>query len=240
MADTKDFLVGCSFTDPVWQDVTPWSVLYGRNRASYIVAKAGMGIRGICTEAMYYLDAIDCQIDNMIIILPNLWRMDIEVDIEGHLCNCMVDLVVCDSTGWQIQQPAVRKWIHSGGLHYRKNTEMAPIFDFLYRHQGFLVMAKEHIRALERLLACCRQRKINCCISAIQDPLDQLTGLDYIRPDIQALLRTVDYDNWLKFDGQFIDKFLQHQNHPNDSEHAILCSHIQQYLNKRTLHGQTL
>ena len=229
----RDFLIGCSFTDPAWQDVTPWSVVYGHERPSYIVAKAGMGIRGICTEAMYYLDMIESRIDTMVIMLPNLWRMDIELDAESQLCNSMVDLLRSDGGRWHREQSATRKWIISGGLHYNKNTEQAAIFDFLYRYQGFLVIAKEHFRALQRLLDYCKRSKIHHCITTIQDPLEQLVGLDYIKPDIIALLETVDYDNWLRFDGKFIDKFLRHNNHPNDREHEVLCRHIQQHLKTR-------
>ena len=228
----RDFLVGCSFTDPVWQSVTPWSVVYGRDKPSYIVAKAGMGIRGICTEAMYYMDTIQHNIDNMIIMLPNLWRMDIELDVESQLCSAMVDLVLSNSEGFHREQPATRKWVTSGGLHYKKNTEQAKIFDFLYQYQGFLVIAKEHFRALHSLLDHCRRNNIDYCVTAIQDPLDQLVGLDYIRSDIMALLQTVEYDRWLRFNGQFIDKFLQHNNHPNNKEHEVLCWHIQQHLKK--------
>lgn len=232
MDKSRDFLVGCSFTDPLWQDTTPWSVLYGRHYPSYIVAKAGMGIRGICTEAMYFLDTIQPRIDNMIIMLPNLWRLDIELDAESQICNSMVDLLRCDGEGLHREQWATRKWITSGGLRYKKNTEQAVIFDFLYQYQGFLVIAKEHFRALHRLLDHCKRHKINYCVTAIQDPLDQLTGLDYIRSEILALLQTVDYDSWLRFDGKFIDKFLQHNDHPNDKEHEVLCRHIQQHLNQ--------
>lgn len=230
---SRDFLVGCSFTDPMWQDATPWSVLYGRKKPSYIVAKAGMGIRGICTEAMYFMDLIQSRIDTVIIMLPNLWRLDIELDVESRICNSMVDLLRCDDQGWYKEQSATRKWITSGGLRYKKNTEQAMIFDFLYQYQGFLIIAKEHFRALQRLLDHCKRSKINYYVTAIQDPLDQLAGLDYIRSDIMALLQTVDYDRWLRFDGQFIDKFLQHNSHPNDREHEILCWHIEQHIKTR-------
>ena len=67
-------------------------------------------------------------------------------------------------------------------------------------------------------------------ISAIQDTLDQLIGLDYIRDCVTALLQRVEYHNWLKFDGYFIDKFLGHTKHPSDLEHAILCSYIETHL----------
>lgn len=230
MHNFKDFLIGCSFTDPTWQDVVPWSVCYGRHRPSYISAKAGMGIKGICTEAMYFMNAISTPIQTAIIILPTLWRLDIEVDVETYLCNAMVDLVECDQQGWRVATPATRKWLTSGGLHYRKNTEMAPAFDFLYRHQGYLVIAKEHFRALERLIDRCKERKIKYYISAIQDPLDQLMGLDYIKDDIIDLLDKVDYTNWIKFDGVFIDKFLKHTNHPNKQEHELLFEKIKQHL----------
>jgi hypothetical protein len=233
----KTFLIGCSFTDPVWQEVIPWSVRYGQNHPSYISAKAGMGIKGICTEALYWLETIESDVDNLVIVLPNLWRYDIEVDQETYLCNAMVDLLVCDAQGWRNEKKAQRKWITSGGLHYDKTTEMASAFNFLYRHQGFLVILKEHIRALEALINHCKCHKINYVISAIQDPLDQLTGLDYIKDQIVAQLSKVQYAEWLKFEGNFIDKFLGHQEHPNNHEHELLCSYIEQSLTTRTSNG---
>lgn len=226
----KDFLIGCSFTDPSWQSVTPWSVVYGQRHSSYISAKAGMGIKGICTEANYWLDQVKDEIKNAIIILPNLWRYDIEVDEETYLCNAIIDLLTCDHQGCQIVKRGTRKWIISGGLHYDKSTEMALAFDFLYRHQGFLVIVKEHLRALRQLIDYCKYHNIKYVISAIQDPLDQLIGLDYVRDQIVDLLDRVEYDNWLRFDGYFIDKFLGHTSHPNDQEHKILCSHIENHL----------
>jgi hypothetical protein len=222
----KHLLVGCSFTDPTWQSQIPWSIEYSKHFPSYIVAKAGMGIKGICTEALYWLESIRNDVERVIIILPTLWRYDIEVDEEIHLCNSMVDLLVSDTGGWTVIEPARRKWITSGGLHYDKSTAMVPALDFLYRHQGFLVIAKEHFRALERLLDYCKYHKIQFVISAIQDPLDQLVGLDYIRDRVIALLERVEYNSWFKFDNMFIDKFLNHSNHPNNIEHELLCRYI--------------
>jgi hypothetical protein len=95
----KHLLIGCSFTDPMWQSAIPWSVEYAKTHPSYIVAKAAMGIKGICTEAMYYIK--DIEISKIIIILPTLWRIDIEVDEETYLCNSMVDLLYADQN-WQI------------------------------------------------------------------------------------------------------------------------------------------
>jgi hypothetical protein len=43
-------------------------------------------------------------------------------------------------------------------------------FDFLYKHQGFLVIVKEHFRALKALLNYCKEHKIKYYITAIQDP----------------------------------------------------------------------
>ena len=140
-------LVGCSFTDPTWQTEIPWSIEYSKTYPSYIVAKAGMGIKGICTEAMYYLSTLS-NISKMVIVLPTLWRLDIEMDQETYLCNSMVDLIYSDNN-WNIHKSAERKWITSGGLHYNRSTEQAKLFDLLYKHQGFLVIAKEHFRALK-------------------------------------------------------------------------------------------
>jgi hypothetical protein len=219
----KHLLIGCSFTDPMWQSAIPWSVEYAKTHPSYIVAKAAMGIKGICTEAMYYIK--DIEISKIIIILPTLWRIDIEVDEETYLCNSMVDLLYADQN-WQIITPAQRKWLTSGGMHYQKNKEYSDTFNFLYKHQGFLVMAKEHLRALTRLLNYCKLHNIEYAISAIQDPMDQLTGLDYIRDDICRLLDQVEYNSWIRFDGKFIDQYLGHRKHPNTQEHRDLCNCI--------------
>jgi hypothetical protein len=221
---STNLLAGCSFTDPLWQNAVPWSVEYSKTYPAYIIAKAGMGIKGICTETLYYLKILPT-ISKLIIILPTLWRLDVEMDQETYLCNAMVDLIQSDTNG-KIVTPAVRKWIISGGLHYSKDTEHALIFDFLYKHQGFLVIAKEHFRALKVLLNYCKERKINYYISAIQDPLDQLTGLDYIREDITKLLNEVEYQSWIRFESNFIDKFLGHAEHPTTEEHRVLCQHI--------------
>jgi hypothetical protein len=221
---TRHLLAGCSFTDPIWQAQIPWSVEYAKTHPSFIVAKAGMGIRGICTEAMYRLQQLP-QIQTLVMILPNLWRLDVEVDQETYLCNSMVDLLhahkVCSTV-----EAASRKWLTSGGLHYDRKAESAVLFDFLYRHQGFLVIAIEHFRALKMLQNYCKQRKIQYYISAIQDPMHQLEGLDYIRNEIASLLEDVEYANWFKFNNLYIDKFLQHTQHPTTAEHQLLCKHI--------------
>jgi hypothetical protein len=221
---SKHLLVGCSFTDPQWQTTTPWSVEYAKTHPSYIVAKAGMGIRGICTEALYFLKKLP-EIEKVIIVLPTLWRMDIEVDQETYLCNAMVDLLYGDNA-MIVAEKAVRKWITAGGTHFDKNTEHGKLFDSLYKHQGFLVMAKEHLRSLQMLINYCTMYNIKYNISAIQDPLDQLTGLEYIKADILELLKDVDYSNWFRFDNKFIDKFLKHNQHPSTEEHKILCDYI--------------
>jgi hypothetical protein len=201
----------------------PWSIEYAKTHPSYIVAKAGMGIKGICTEALCYLKSID--VGKVLVVLPTLWRMDIDIDVETHLCNSMVDLLYADQN-WKIVTPARRKWIISGGLHYSKNTEYSATFDFLYKHQGFLVIAKEHLRALTMLLDYCKINNIEYKISAIQDPLDQLVGLDYIKDEICKLLDKAEYDSWFRFNGKFIDQYLGHSNHPTSTEHQDLCNCI--------------
>lgn len=219
----KHLLVGCSFTDPLWQDNVPWSVEYAKTHPSYIVAKAGMGIKGICTEAMYYIEKLD--ISNVVIILPTVWRLDLEVDEETYFCNAMVDLIYAN-TDYTIAEPAKRKWIIAGGLNYPKDKEFSKIFDFLYRHQGYLVILKEHIRALTQLLTYCKMHDIDYKISAIQDPMEQLAGLEYIKEEATKLLNSVEYDKWFKFDGKFINKFLDHDKHPTTEEHVKLCEYI--------------
>jgi hypothetical protein len=76
------------------------------------------------------------------------------------------------------------------------------------------------------LLDYCKLHSIEYVISAIQDPLDQLTGLDYIRNEICKLLDGVEYDSWLRFDGKFIDQYLGHTQHPSTKEHQDLCNYI--------------
>lgn len=226
MADQeKHLLVGCSFTDPAWQTVTPWSVEYAKTHHSFIVAKAGMGIKGIATEAMYYLRDLS-DISTVVIILPTLWRVDIEMDMETYLCNSMVDLLEADNDGWRKHRAAKRKWLTNGGPNSDTKTEQGAIFEFVYKHQGFLVLAKEHFRALKILINHCKERKLKYHMSAIQDPLDQLCGLDYIADDIKDILFDVEYDQWFRFDDQFIDGFLGHQNHPSTKEHQLLCKHV--------------
>jgi len=226
---SEHFLVGCSFTDPRWQEAIPWSVEYSKTYPSYIVAQAGMGIKGICTEAISYLETLP-NISKAIIILPTLWRLDIEMDQETYLCNATTDLLYANGD-WKKVEIAKRKWIISGGLHYDRSTEQAKLFDFLYKHQGFLVIAKEHFRALKVLINYCKERKIQYHISTIQDPLDQLPGLDYITPEISNLLEEVEYNSWLRFDGKFIDQYLGHSKHPSTEEHKDLCKHIIKHIN---------
>lgn len=221
---SRHLLVGCSFTDPAWQTEIPWSVEYSKTHPSYIVAKAGMGIKGICTEALYYLKTLD-DVSKVIIVLPTMWRLDLEMDVETYLCNSMVDLLIADSTV-RIKEHATRKWIASGGVNYDKTTEQAKIFDVLYKHQGFLVIAKEHFRALRNLILYCKMQGIKYDISAIQDPLNQLAGLEYIEAEFRDLLSEVDYDRWFKFDGKFIDEFLKHRMHPTTDEHKKLSEYI--------------
>ena len=106
------------------------------------------------------------------------------------------------------------------------------LFDFLYKHQGFLVIAKEHFRALKTLINYCKERKIQYYISAIRDPMQQLDGLDYIESEIKQLLQEVEYNNWFRFENKFIDKFLGHSKHPTTDEHRVLCQHILSVTNK--------
>lgn len=225
-------LIGCSFTDPVWQTEVPWSIHYSETTPCYIVAKAGMGIKGICTEGLYFLKQ-QPSIKKVIVLLPTLWRLDIEMDKETYLCNAMIDLITADKANWTKALQAERKWITSGGLNYDKNTEQAKIFDLMFKHQGFLVIAKEHIRALQNLMAYCKINDIAIHVSAIQDPLKQFNGLEYIIDDVTALLSDVEYNSWFRFNGEFVDEFLGHTQHPTTEEHKILCKHII----KETYHG---
>lgn len=151
--------------------------------------------------------------------------MDIEIDVETYIANAMVDLLYADGE-YVIHTPAVRKWLTSGGLNYPKNTEYTDTFNFLYKHQGYLVILKEHIKALTMLLEYCKLHNIEYAISAIQDPMDQLIRLDYIRGEVVELLNSVGYQQWFKFNGKFIDKYLGHQDHPTTEEHRDLCNHI--------------
>jgi hypothetical protein len=220
-------LVGCSFTDPRWQKTVPWSVHYSNTFESYIVAQAGMGIKGISTEALTILKQLT-DIDKVIIMLPTLWRMDIEIDHESpaQICNAMVPTLYAKNGTWQEYTPAYRKWMISGGLHFEKNKPSGAVFDLLYKYQGFLVLLKEQLRSLRFFLDYCKQKNISYYITAIRDPVDQLQGLDHVDDQIRNMLQEVEYDKWIRFDGQFIDKFLQHKEHPTTEEQKILCQHI--------------
>lgn len=228
---SNHLLVGGSFVDPCWQDVETWALKYAKIYPSYIVAKAGMGIKGICTEAIYYLEDLD-NISKVIVMLPNLWKIDIEIDEETYIATATVDLLWADDTGVQIKEKAHRKWVTSKGLTWDKKTEQAPVFEFALKHQGFLVLAKEHFRALKQLLDMCQQRNISCYVTTTHDPLSELLGLDYIRPQIEKILQSVDYATWIKFDDQFVSDFLQVVDHPDNHEHEILCKYILDATNK--------
>jgi hypothetical protein len=228
----KHLLIGASFVDPVWEPETKfWSTEYARHMPSYIVAKAGMGIKGVCVETLYHLERLN-NVSTVIAMLPNLWKIDLEVDVETYLCNAMVDLLEADELGYRVLEPAQRKWLISGSVKWPPDTEQAPIFDFLFKHQGFLVVAKEHFRELRRLQDYCDSRKIQLHITTTMDPLDELTGLDYIRDDIISLLNTVRYDSWFRFDGKFINQFLGHEVHPTTQEHQVLFEHIHHMISK--------
>lgn len=223
-------LAGCSFTDPAWQDEVPWSVEYAKTHPSYIVAKAGFGIKGITTEALYFLESHK-EIDTLVLILPDIWRLDIEVDSETYLCNCLVDTLVADSNGWRIKDKAFRKWIHSGGpVYYKKiikDKEIVQILEQMYKHQSWLVIFKEQMMALERLLNYCKHNDIDYYISAIRDPMTQFDGLEYIQPPLHDLLvNKGEYNSWFTFNGKFIDMFVGHDNHPTTEEHVKLANYI--------------
>lgn len=196
-----------------------------------------MGIKGLCTEALAFLRQLP-NVDKVIVLLPNLWRLDIEMDQETWICNCMVDLMHADQQ-LEILPGSGRKWITSGGLNFDRTTEQAPIFEWLYKHQGFLVIAKEHFKALRSLIDYCKLHNIDYHISTIQDPMHQLQGLDHVRNHLDHELSTVEYHNWFRFDHKFVDEFLGHRDHPSDQEHMILCKHIIKNTTRNS-HGQTL
>ena len=221
----KHLLVGCSFTDPCWQDEIPWSIHYSKSyQESYIVAKAGMGWKGICTEA--YIYAQNLYFDHCVIMLPTLWRMDTELNHEGTVCNAMVSLV--NDAG--VLQPGTRKWLVSGGLHYRKSLSGIPvkILDMLYKYKGLLPILREHVLALQLLILYLKSRNISYTITAIADPMQQLLGLDDNKDDAVLLLESVEYKNWLKFNGQFIDNYIGHTQHPSTEEHKQIGDYIWQ------------
>lgn len=227
MMNSSHLLVGCSFTDPLWQTAVPWSVVHAKKYPSYIVAKAGMGIKGICTEALTFLKFLP-NVTTVIIILPTLWRHDLEIDEETpYLSNAMVDLLFADNNGHVIHEPARRKWLASGGLHFGNgNCPGKKFLKQIFKYQGFKVTAFEHLRALENLLSYCKEHKIQYYISAIQDPLDQLQGLEYISEDIKTALDNVEYNNWVRFDNVFIDNYLGHKMHPTTEEHEQLSEYL--------------
>lgn len=226
---------GCSFTDPVWQQDIPWSVQLSSRLPLYIVAKAGMGIKGICTETLAYLKDLP-DVTTVVLMLPTLWRIDLEVDEETYLCNAMVDLLIANNGVAEVLRPAHRKWLISGGLHYDPSTEQATCFDFLYKHQGFLVILKEHLSALHHLLSYCKKHQIEYLITAIKDPLQQFQGLEYIIPQSQQLLDEVEYNAWVKFDGKFVDEFLETSEHPSTAQHELLYNKLYQALSTKLSH----
>ena len=69
------------------------------------------------------------------------------------------------------------------------------------------------------LINYCKINNIEYYISSIEDPLYQLQDLTDIHNDINDLLKSVEYDNWFRFDGKFIDEFLGHRYHPTTEEH---------------------
>jgi len=227
------FLAGCSFTDPRWQSHIPWSVQYSQIYDSYIVAQCGMGIRGISTEALSSLKQLT-DVDKVILMLPTIWRMDIEIDHEspGELCNSMVDTLWASKGQWNKFIPAERKWMISGGLNFEKLSKRGLIFDLLYRYQGFLVMLKEQMRSLRMFLDYCNHRQIPYYITAIQDPNEQRQGLEYVSDQINELLHEVEYDKWIRFNGKFVDKFLGTDEHPTTDQHKLICEHILQLTSK--------
>ena len=221
----KHLLVGCSFTDPSWQDATPWSVHYSNTyQSSYIVAKAGMGINGICTEA--YMYAQNLNFDHCVIMLPTLWRMDIELNQEGTMCNAMVDLL----DGDKILTQASRKWLISGGLHFKETLQGSEkkLLDQLYKYVDFLPLIREQALKLKLLILSLEAKNIPYTITSIKDPMHQLEGLNYIKDEIIELLDSVEYRNWLRFDGKFINEFLGHDKHPTTEENKIIGDYIWQ------------
>lgn len=224
---TKHLLVGCSFTDPLWQDEIPWSVYYGKKyQTSYIVAKAGMGWNGICTEAYTY--AQNLTFDHCVIMLPTMFRMDMELNHEGQIANTMVDLLENN----KIITYATRKWITSGGLNWNQTKMLGnkekKLFDQFYKYMGFLPLVREQMLKLKLLILSLQAKNISYTITTIKDPMHQLEGLDYIKNDIIELLDSVEYSNWLRFDGKFIDEFLGHDKHPTTQEHKLIGDYIWQ------------
>jgi hypothetical protein len=217
-------IAGCSFTDPLWQDEVPWSVEFGKTHPTYIVAKAGMGIKGIATEAMYFLKTLPT-VNTCIIILPTLWRLDVEVSVDMSDCTAMVDLLDVNSSGVRIKSDAMRKWLLSGGLHYDNTTKYGKLFKQMYKYQDLLVILKEHLRSLEILINYCKNNNIAYYISAISDPKEELEHYD-IKHEAFALLDDVEYSSWFRFDGTFINRFLKHDNHPTTSEHVLISEYI--------------
>lgn len=223
----KHLLVGCSFTDPLWQDEIPWSVYYGKKyQTSYIVAKAGMGWNGICTEA--YMYAQNLKFDHCVIMLPTIFRMDIELNHEGDTCNGMVDLLEND----RIITNATRKWITSRGLNWNQTkilqNQQKKMFDQLYKYMDFLPLIREQVLKLKLLILSLQAKNISYTITAIKDPMHQLEGLDYIKDDIIKLLNDVEYKDWLRFNNGFIDEFLGHGKHPTTQEHKLIGDYIWQ------------
>jgi hypothetical protein len=219
-------LAGCSFTDPQWQKEIPWSVEYSKTHPSYIVAKAAMGIKGICTEALCYLKKLD-NIERVIVILPTLWRYDIEVDRDYYTADALVNLIHSKNGDFTVVEHSNRKWLLSGGPNFKEYKDNhVSLFNSLYKTQGFLVIAKEHFSALESLVNYCKLHDIEIHISSISDLKSGFSGIEYVQQEIYDMLDSLGYQNWIRFDDKFIGEFLGHWKHPDTAEHKILCRHI--------------
>ena len=185
-----------------------------------------MGWNGICTEAYTY--AQNLTFDHCVIMLPTMFRMDMELNHEGQIANTMVDLLENN----KIITYATRKWITSGGLNWNQTKMLGnkekKLFDQFYKYMGFLPLVREQVLKLKLLILSLQAKNISYTITTIKDPMHQLEGLDYIKDDIIELLDSVEYSNWLRFDGKFIDEFLGHDKHPTTQEHKLIGDYIWQ------------
>jgi len=222
-------LAGCSFTDPIWQEekYIPWSVHFAKENPSYIIAKGGMGIHGISTLAYDFIQ--NNQIDELILLLPTIWRYDYEVDLEYHTMNASVDVLFGNKDGYKVHEKSKRNWLLSYGLHFREDhtdKEITKFFDLMYKSSGWLVMFRNQMKSLKSLLDLCKSKNITYHISSIQDPMDQMF-FDDIKQELVDLLNSYgEYQDWFKFDGKFLNYYLGHDDHPSTEEHIQISNYI--------------
>ena len=95
----------------------------------------------------------------------------------------------------------------------------------LYKYQGNEVIIQNSMQMLVFLVNYLHQQGISCKITSITDPMHCIEYFD--NNDIMLdLLDKVGYNDWVRFDGYFVDDFLGHSKHPTTQEHSIIKNYI--------------